>query len=69
ELDGWQHPQPWHTLTRIPTWRARLKTLQEWLLYGARVSLQMPATALSQPLPTLPRPRSIVTPSPISERP
>ncbi|MEN9243655.1 MAG: family 10 glycosylhydrolase [Gloeomargarita sp. DG02_5_bins_242] len=69
ELDGWQHPQPWHTLTRIPTWRARLKTLQEWLLYGARVSLQMPATALSQPLPTLPRPRSVVTPSPISERP
>ncbi len=67
DLDGWQHPQPWHALTRVTTWRSRLKTLAELLLYGARVSLHIPATTLSQPLPSLPRPRPLVTP--VSERP
>ncbi|APB32563.1 hypothetical protein GlitD10_0262 [Gloeomargarita lithophora Alchichica-D10] len=69
DLDAWQHPQPWQSLVRTTTWRARLKTLDELLLYGARVRLKIPATALSQPLPSLPRPRPVVTPNPISERP
>jgi len=68
DLDNWQHPQPWQTLTRTATWRARLQTLEELLLYGARVHLRIPATALSQPLPSLPRSRPMLTPNPISER-
>jgi len=47
DLDQWQYPQPWQTLTRTTTWRARLQTLEELLLYGARVQLGIPATALS----------------------
>jgi uncharacterized lipoprotein YddW (UPF0748 family) len=69
DLDGWQHPQPWQALTRVATWRSRLKTLDKLLLYGARVRLQIPATALSQPWPSLPRPRPLLTPNPLSERP
>ena len=69
DLNHWQYPQPWQTLTRTTTWRARLQTLEELLLYGARVHLRLPATALSQPLPSLPRPRPMLTPNPISERP
>ncbi|MCS7031538.1 MAG: family 10 glycosylhydrolase [Gloeomargarita sp. SKYG116] len=57
----WQ-AQSW----QIQTWQARLKTLDDLLLYGARVQLQLPTAVLSQPLPPLGHPRLV---SPISERP
>ncbi|MCS6782903.1 MAG: family 10 glycosylhydrolase [Gloeomargarita sp. SKYBB_i_bin120] len=48
-LDDWP-AHPW----RVDTWRARLKTIDDLLLYGARLQLHLPATALSQPLPGRP---------------
>ncbi|MEN9228682.1 MAG: family 10 glycosylhydrolase [Gloeomargarita sp. GMQP_bins_120] len=62
DFDHWRGVQPW----QIQTWRARLKSLTNLLLYGARVQLGQPASALSQPLPPLGRPTPWIR---ISEQP